>query len=236
MSALSLTPNFRRAPLSTPPPLQPIKVVSSLPGPIVTSAVAAAPRPPSPPVLSPPPLSRDNTDGGGSTKPKFLRPTSLPLKPGTFAPKRPLLTSLAGTTLVSPETPRPRKSYGQLYLNGHAYTYLGLKCSTRVFYCCLTQPQPMYVPQSTAPKLSMYSNWRVLSPSAEPPEMAPAQAMALYDSRHRPSKFTIANTRPQPLVVTHSSQWDEGQRSTDSPDIHDRSDDSRMSRDVRVIP
>lgn len=64
--------------------------------------------------------------------------------------------------------------------------------------------------------------------------MAPAQAMALYDSRHRPSKFTIANTRPQPLAVTHSSQWEEGQRSPESPDIHDRSDDSRMSRDVRI--
>ena len=142
---------------------------------------------------------------------------------------------MAGTTLVSPETPRPRKSYGQLYLSGHAYTYLGLKCSTKVIYCCQAQPQPMYVPQSTNPKLSMYSNWRVLSPSTEPPEMAPAKAMALYDSRHRPSKFTIANTRPQPLAVTHSSQWEEGQRCADSPDIHDRSDDSRMSRDVSIL-
>ncbi|XP_059490539.1 transcription factor HIVEP3-like isoform X2 [Neocloeon triangulifer] len=190
---------------STPPPLQPIK---------------------SHPPRSPPPA--DSPSEEGPPKPKFLRPTSLPLKPGTFAPKRPLLTSLAGTTLVSPETPRPRKSYGQLYLNGHAYTYLGLKCSTRVFYCCLTQPQPMYVPQSTDPKLSMYSNWRVLSPSADPPEMAPAQAMALYDSRHRPNKYSIASTRPQSLVVTHSSQWDSG-RKTDSPD----SNSSKSSSDAK---
>jgi len=92
----------------------------------------------------------------------------------------------------------------------------------------------MYVPQSTDPKLSMYSNWRVLSPSADPPEMAPAQAMALYDSRHRPSKYTTACTRPQPLVVTHSSQWEECKRS-DSSDSSTKSDDTRTSKEVRFF-
>lgn len=99
-------------------------------------------------------------------KPKFLRPTTLPLKPGTFVPKKHHGTGLTPTgtvlSLISPETPRPRKSYGQLYLNGHAYTYLGLKCSTRAFFCTLNRPQPMYVPQSPEhAKLSMYSNWKV---------------------------------------------------------------------------
>jgi hypothetical protein len=99
-------------------------------------------------------------------KPKFLRPTTLPLKPGTFVPKKHHGTGLTPTgtvlSLISPETPRPRKSYGQLYLNGHAYTYLGLKCSTRAFFCTLNRPQPMYVPQTPEhAKLSMYSNWKV---------------------------------------------------------------------------
>lgn len=92
---------------------------------------------------------------------KFLRPSSLPLKPGTFTPKRHHgITPNANTLpLISPETPRPAKAYGQLYLNGHAYTYLGLKCSAKVYYCTLNRPQPTYVPNQHA--LSMYSNWQV---------------------------------------------------------------------------
>lgn len=109
--------------------------------------------------------SKTKANNNGS-RPKFLRPTTLPLKPGTFVPKKHHGTGLTPTgtvlSLISPETPRPRKSYGQLYLNGHAYTYLGLKCSTRVFYCTLNRPQPMYVPQTPEhAKLSMYSNWKV---------------------------------------------------------------------------
>jgi hypothetical protein len=34
-----------------------------------------------------------------------------------------LCVSGVGMTLISPETPRPRKLFRQLYLNGHAYTY-----------------------------------------------------------------------------------------------------------------
>lgn len=96
-------------------------------------------------------------------KPKFLRPSTLPLKPGTFTPKRHHgITPNANTMpLVSPETPRPAKAYGQLYLNGNAYTYLGLKCSTKVFYCTINRPQPTYVPNQHF--LSMYSNWQVIT-------------------------------------------------------------------------
>jgi hypothetical protein len=109
--------------------------------------------------------SKTKASSNGS-RPKFLRPTTLPLKPGTFVPKKHHGTGLTPTgtvlSLISPETPRPRKSYEQLYLNGHAYTYLGLKCSTRVFFCTLNRPQPMYVPQTPErAKLSMYSNWKV---------------------------------------------------------------------------
>lgn len=77
-------------------------------------------------------------------------------------PKKQLAAPFHTTSLISPETPRPRKSYGQLYLNGHAYTYLGLKCSTRMFFCTLNKPQPIYVPLAPDQyKVSMYSNWTV---------------------------------------------------------------------------
>lgn len=130
---------------------------------------------------------------------KFLRPTSLPLKPGTFTPKKHHgITPTANTLpLISPETPRPKKSYGQLYLNGHAYTYLGLKCSTRVFYCTLNRPQPMYVTQQHG--LSMYSNWKICE------EAPPDVDMAHYDSRHRSFNYTTA-WKKQEDILTHSSQ------------------------------
>ncbi|XP_026738777.1 uncharacterized protein LOC113501752 [Trichoplusia ni] len=140
-------------------------------------------------------------------KPKFLRPSTLPLKPGTFTPKRHHgITPNANTMpLVSPETPRPAKAYGQLYLNGNAYTYLGLKCSTKVFYCTINRPQPTYVPNQHF--LSMYSNWQLLSElTPDPLGLSASSAMSLYDSRHRPQTVAVAVIK-QDLVLTHSSQW-----------------------------
>ncbi|KAJ8735666.1 hypothetical protein PYW07_007286 [Mythimna separata] len=140
-------------------------------------------------------------------KPKFLRPSTLPLKPGTFTPKRHHgITPNANTMpLVSPETPRPAKAYGQLYLNGNAYTYLGLKCSTKVFYCTINRPQPTYVPNQHF--LSMYSNWQLLSElTPDPLGLSASSAMSLYDSRHRPQAVAVAVIK-QDLVLTHSSQW-----------------------------
>ncbi|XP_048515374.1 uncharacterized protein LOC105683921 isoform X3 [Athalia rosae] len=156
---------------------------------------------------------------------KFLRPTSLPLKPGTFTPKRHHgITPTANTLpLISPETPRPRKSYGQLYLNGHAYTYLGLKCSTRVFYCTLNRPQPMYVTQQHG--LSMYSNWKICK------EAPPDLDMAHYDSRHRPASYTIA-CKKQEDILTHSSQ-----RPTTpaSPDNNSENDTQEKAKRVKIF-
>lgn len=138
---------------------------------------------------------------------RFLRPTSLPLKPGTYTPKR-HLTSVSTMCLVSPETPRPRKGYGQLYLNGHAYTYLGLKCSTRLFFCTLNKPQPMYVPLSPEHKMiSMYSNWKICSEvDPNPFGLKPAQLMAHYCSSTKPVMYTVAQSKND-LLVTHSSYW-----------------------------
>ena len=158
------------------------------------------------------------------TSTKFLRPSSLPLKPGTFTPKRHHgITPTANTLpLISPETPRPRKSYGQLYLNGHAYTYLGLKCSTRVFYCTLNRPQPMYVTQQG--NLSMYSNWKICK------EAPPDLGMGDYDSRNREICYTIA-WKKQVDIMTHSSQIP---HTPTSPDSGLESDTQERTRFVRL--
>lgn len=161
------------------------------------------------------------------TSTKFLRPTSLPLKPGTFVPKKNLgITPTSNTIppLISPETPRPKKSYGQLYLNGHAYTYLGMKCSTRLFYCTLNRPQPMYVLHQHG--LSMYSNWKINTESPTDSEMAN------YDSRNRHSKYSVAaikleftmthsSHRPTAPTLTNSVQENDGQEKTKKVKICD---------------
>lgn len=132
---------------------------------------------------------------------RFLRPSSLPLKPGTFTPKRHHgITPTANTLpLISPETPRPSKHCIQLYLNGHAYTYLGLKCSTKPFYCTVNRPQPVHF--TNQHKLSIYSNWQTCAESnPHPLGLSPKEAMSLYDSRQRQqqyrrdAKYTVANS------------------------------------------
>lgn len=130
------------------------------------------------------------------TKPAFLRPTTLPLKPGTFTPKQHHgITPTANTLpLISPETPRPSKSCVQLYLNGHAYTYLGLKSSTKTFYCTVNKPQPVYIQNQH--KLSMYSNWQIYNGNnPNILDLSPYTAMSLYDSRQRPTKFSVAEDK-----------------------------------------
>lgn len=147
------------------------------------------------------------------TTKKFLtptRPTSLPLKKKPF--------TMVSSTLVSPETPRPKKSCVQLYLNGHAYTYLGLKCSTRSTYCSIYRPQPMFVPQETNPKLSMYSNWQVMPAKEELSGYTPGQMISLYSSKQKKEfkPITTNSKVGEPLIFTHSSYWT--YRSQDHPE------------------
>lgn len=141
---------------------------------------------------------------------KFLRPSSLPLKPGTFTPKRHHgITPTANTLpLISPETPRPSKNCIQLYLDGHAYTYLGLKCSTKPFYCTVNRPQPVHF--TNQHKLSIYSNWQTCAESnPHPLGLSPKEAMSLYDSRQRQQqyrrngKYTVANSTTK-FTTLHS--------------------------------
>ncbi|XP_068236771.1 transcription factor HIVEP3 isoform X1 [Palaemon carinicauda] len=136
--------------------------------------------------------------------PSRKRPNSLALKPQPFMPKS---DSLIGTTLVSPDTPRPKKSCVQMLLNGSAYTYLGHKVSTKSYFCCIYRQQPMYVPQSTDPKLSMYSNWQIKPAEDNPLELTPYQSLGLYQSRKYNHAYTIAREKELNLIQTHSSYW-----------------------------
>lgn len=162
--------------------------------------------------------------------PKFLRPCSLPLKPGTFTPKKHHgITPTANTLpLISPETPRPSKHCVQLYLNGHAYTYLGLKCSTKTFYCTVNRPQPVYAVFAGRPELSMYSNWQTCAENnPHPLGFSPKEVMSLYDSRqrthnnHQGSKYTTSNK-----MTLLSTPSDRAREPTEMRNSNSKDDDS----------
>lgn len=188
------------------------------------------------PMLKPPQTTTPTT----TASTKFLRPSSLPLKPGTFTPKcHHGITPTANTLpLISPETPRPSKNCVQLYLNGHAYTYLGLKCSTKPFYCTVNRPQPIHF--TNQPKLSIYSNWQVCAESSPHPlGLSPKEAMSLYDSRQRlqqhqrGGKMTIAqqtsscSTLHSQMVVC--STFDNRQKQIGTPDLSAQSQQPHSS-------
>ena len=150
---------------------------------------------------------------------KFLRPNSLPLTPGTFKTKKHVMLS-GGDTLVSPETPRPRKSYMLQYQNGTAYSTLGFKSSTKVYYTTIFHQQPMYV--ANKPGISMYSNWRVVTKDSHPSGLNPSQSLnAYYSTSHCDNigeyndtiNYTTAGTgrigtsTSQDMIVSHSSKW-----------------------------
>ncbi|XP_058986786.1 uncharacterized protein LOC101887834 isoform X2 [Musca domestica] len=140
-------------------------------------------------------------------KSKFLRPTSLPLRPGTFTPKRHHgITPTANTLpLISPETPRPSKECVQLYLNGNSYTYLGLKSSTKTFYCTLNCPQPSYVQDMH--KLSMYSMWQQCAENnPHPLGLKPKEVMSLYDSRQKVQIYNMAESKKLAYTVVDAQQ------------------------------
>lgn len=152
-------------------------------------------------------IKRTELESPSSTKvKKFLRPNSLPLKPGTFIPKRHHgITPTANTLpLISPETPRPSRACVQLYLNGHAYTYLGLKCSTKSTYCTVSKTQPKHFPNEH--KLSMYSNWQTCDESnPHPMGLSSTKAMSMYDSRQRHHNFSVSQIGSKDILVHSQS-------------------------------
>ena len=112
-----------------------------------------------------------------------------------------------GATLISPDTPRPKKSYALQYQNGTAYTFvLGMRCNTNVYYTTISQAQPTYV--QNKPKLSMYSNWKIVQKDTHPSRLPPEVTLSTYNSVHHESKYGIfTNSTKLSLNLTHSSQW-----------------------------
>ncbi|XP_074600203.1 uncharacterized protein LOC141854430 [Brevipalpus obovatus] len=107
------------------------------------------------------------------------RPNSLPLKKKSLQAFR-----LIGSTLVSPDEPRPMRKCQHFSINGSAYTHLGLKLTTRSTFCCIYRPQPMYVPQEAKSKLSMYSNWQISPPHDDIFTLVePGQLFDAYETR-----------------------------------------------------
>lgn len=150
------------------------------------------------------PAKSDSADQEEFLPPR-KRPNFLDIKPQPFTPKSSL--ALIGTTLVSPDTPRPKKSCVQMFLNGSAYTYLGHKVSTKSYFCCIYRPQPMFVLQSTDSKLSMYSNWQSKPAKEHPFKLEPYSAMSLYQSCKRDRTYTVARPKQLHYIQTHSSYW-----------------------------
>ena len=142
---------------------------------------------------------------------KLDRPSSLALPPGALFKKKDV--AISGATLISPETPRPKKAYQLHYQNGTAYTFLGLKCSTRVFFCSIHKPQPNYVQLEKNSRVSMYSNWKVVAKDSHPSGLTAKVGMSAYNSfnQHCTSygSFTMAAPKKSLMITTHSSRWHE---------------------------
>ena len=138
------------------------------------------------------------------------RPDSLALGAAPSLKKKDL--GMFGATLISPETPRPKKAYVLSYQNGTAYTFLGLKCSTRVFFCSSHKPQPNYVQLEKNSKVSMYSNWKVVAKDSHPSGLSPKLGMSAYNSSQHSSLYGItamAAPKKSLMITTHSSRWHE---------------------------
>ena len=153
-------------------------------------------------------LSAGSAAGKREQKPE--RPDSLALTPGALFKKKEV--AISGSTLVSPETPRPKKAYVLSYQNGTAYTFLGLKCSTRMFFCSLHKAQPNYVQLEPNSRVSMYSNWKVVAKDSHPSGLSPRLGMAAYNSTNHCAlygSFSTAAPKKSLMITTHSSRWHE---------------------------
>lgn len=176
--------------------------------------------------------SKDDSSDSEEFLPPRKRPNFLALKPQAYMPKSSL--ALIGTTLVSPDTPRPKKSCVQMLLNGSAYTYLGHKVSTKSYFCCIYRQQPMYVPQSTDPKLSMYSNWQIRKPADDNPfKLTPYQGMGLYESRKYDPAYTIAKPKELDLIQTHSSYWTFKQEKEKDKEVEEIKSKEKDGKDIK---
>ncbi|CAG0886506.1 unnamed protein product [Cyprideis torosa] len=203
---------------------------------VSAAAVASSSSSPSP--MSPPLSSKKFLDIPSPSSLK--RPTSLSLLPPSSKRSKPSL-------LISPDTPRPKKSYELHVLNGNSYTYLGIKSSTHVKFCCLV-PQPMFVTQETLTasasdpsgtpkpgKLSMYSNWQT-RPSDSKFVLSAVEDMALYDSRQQMfspmAPFMVGATSSLRYAVARTKDH-LAVRVTESKDMKKEAKDTKVNKDVK---
>ena len=195
-----------------------------------------------PPMKSPPsnsPISTLNKEN------KPDRPSTLPLAPGALFKKKDV--TFSGATLVSPETPRPKKAYVLHYQNGTAYTFLGLKSSTRVFFCSIHKAQPNYVELDKNSRVSMYSNWKVVAKDSHPSGLSPKIGMSCYNSTYHSTLhglYTTAAPKKSLMITTHSSRWHEKKDSChstlstyniDGKRAHGSSEEADSARPVRTV-
>ncbi len=101
-----------------------------------------------------------------------------------------------------------RKLCAQLLLLAHQYPVL--RNQTMSTFCTVVKPQPMYVPQGTNHKISMYSNWRVATYNPNPLGLTSKELIGLYHSRwydvdplYKQSQVSDSKVG----VLTHSSYW-----------------------------
>lgn len=94
-----------------------------------------------------------------------------------------------------------------LILFGHNYP--SLRMSTQVSFCCVSRPQPMYVPLKSNKKISMYSNWKVSGHNTNPIGLTPKMLFSLYrsDFCKDPSYTTAYSQASKGGMSTHSSYW-----------------------------
>lgn len=103
-----------------------------------------------------------------------------------------------------------------LILYGHNYP--SLRMSTQVSFCCVSRPQPMYVPLKSNKKISMYSNWKVSGHNTNPIGLTPKMLFSLYksDSCKDPSYTMAYSQASKGGMSTHSSYWTYKEKKTGS--------------------
>lgn len=109
---------------------------------------------------------------------------------------------------VSPGKPLSEKAMAHVLLMGHQCPML--RMHTHATFCTLAKPQPMYVPQETSKKLSMYSNWQSARYNPNPMGLTSRELMSLHHLRLHDNDpfFTAPTMGPSKTgVLTHSSYW-----------------------------
>ena len=103
---------------------------------------------------------------------------------------------------------KPERSQTAILLHGHDYA--SMRSHTHVTFCCVLQPQPMYVTQGNNRKTSMYSNWRVAPHNPNPIGLSTQMMLAVYRNPKRSLSSTYSQcaiSNPRIGVLTHSSYW-----------------------------